>query len=184
MNATSTQQTETAVIGGGCFWCTEAVFDQLRGVQSVESGYAGGHSAHPTYEDVCGGDTGHAEVVKIVFDPAVLSFRDLLRVFFATHDPTTRNRQGNDMGTQYRSVIYCQTPQQRADATAVIEELTREKLWSNPIVTEIADATPFYPAEKYHQEYFARNGRQPYCQAVVAPKVAKFRKQFLSQLKQ
>jgi peptide-methionine (S)-S-oxide reductase len=184
MNATTTQQTEAAVIGGGCFWCTEAVFDQLRGVQSVESGYAGGHGAHPTYEDVCGGDTGHAEVVKIVFDPALLSFRDLLRVFFATHDPTTRNRQGNDVGTQYRSVIFCQTPQQRVDAVAVVDELTREKLWSDPIVTEIADATPFYPAEPYHQEYFTRNGRQPYCQAVVAPKVAKFRKQFLSQLKQ
>jgi peptide-methionine (S)-S-oxide reductase len=184
MDTTSTPNaTETAVIGGGCFWCTEAVFDQLKGVQSVETGYAGGRSANPTYEDVCGGDTGHAEVVKIVFDPAVLSFRDLLRVFFATHDPTTRNRQGNDVGTQYRSVIYSQTPQQRADATAVIAELTQGKLWRDPIVTEIADATPFYPAENYHQEYFERNSRQPYCQAVVAPKVAKFRKQFIDQLK-
>jgi peptide-methionine (S)-S-oxide reductase len=184
MNTTSTPNAaETAVIGGGCFWCTEAVFDQLKGVQSVESGYAGGRSANPTYADVCGGDSGHAEVIKIVFDPTVLSFRDLLRVFFATHDPTTRNRQGNDVGTQYRSVIYSQTPQQRADAAAVIAELTQEKLWRDPIVTEIADATPFYPAENYHQEYFERNGRQPYCQAVVAPKVAKFRKQFIDQLK-
>jgi peptide-methionine (S)-S-oxide reductase len=174
---------QTAVLGGGCFWCLEAVFDQLAGVQSVESGYAGGRAPDPSYEEVCGGSSGHAEVVKIEFDPAVLSFRDLLRVFFSIHDPTTLNRQGSDVGTQYRSVIYCQTPAQRTDANAVIEELSREKLWSQPIVTEIADTAPFYRAETYHQEYFERNGRQPYCQFVVAPKVAKFRKQYIDRLK-
>jgi peptide-methionine (S)-S-oxide reductase len=175
--------TQSAVLGGGCFWCLEAVFDQLRGVQSVESGYAGGRMPNPSYEDVCTGDTGHAEVVRIVFDPAELSFRDLLRVFFTIHDPTTKDRQGNDVGTQYRSVIFCQTPAQRADAESVIAELSREGLWSDPIVTEIADAATFFPAESYHQEYFERNGRQPYCQAVVAPKVAKFRKVFVDRLK-
>ena len=175
--------TQSAVLGGGCFWCLEAVFDQLRGVQSVESGYAGGRMPNPSYEDVCTGDTGHAEVVRIVFDPAELSFRDLLRVFFTIHDPTTKDRQGNDIGTQYRSVIFCQTPAQRADAESVIAELGREGLWSDPIVTEIADAATFFPAESYHQEYFERNGRQPYCQAVVAPKVAKFRKVFVDRLK-
>jgi peptide-methionine (S)-S-oxide reductase len=175
--------TQSAVLGGGCFWCLEAVFDQLRGVQSVESGYAGGRMPNPSYEDVCTGDTGHAEVVRIVFDPAELSFRDLLRVFFTIHDPTTKDRQGNDIGTQYRSVIFCQTPAQRADAESVIAELGREGLWSDPIVTEIADAATFFPAESYHQEYFERNGRQPYCQAVVAPKLAKFRKVFVDRLK-
>src|SRR5689334_16596213 len=158
--------TQTAVLGGGCFWCLEAVFDQLAGVQSVESGYAGGRTANPSYEAVCGGNTGHAEVVRISFDPAALSFRDLLRVFFSIHDPTTRDRQGNDIGTQYRSVIFCQTREQKNDAEAVIEELMRDKIWPGPIVTEIADAAIFYPAENYHQEYFERNGRQPYCQAV------------------
>jgi peptide-methionine (S)-S-oxide reductase len=175
--------TQSAVLGGGCFWCLEAVFDQLRGVQSVESGYAGGRMPNPSYEDVCTGDTGHAEVVRIVFDPAELSFRDLLRVFFTIHDPTTKDRQGNDVGTQYRSVIFCQTPEQRADAESVIAELTQEGLWSDPMVTEIADAAPFFPADGYHQEYFERNRRQPYCQAVVAPKVAKFRKVFVDRLK-
>ena len=175
--------TETAVLGGGCFWCLEAVFDQLKGVQSVESGYAGGRSPNPTYDEVCGGRTGHAEVVRIIFDPALLSFRDLLRVFFTIHDPTTRDRQGNDVGPQYRSVIFCQTPEQRSDAERVIAELGRDGVWRAPIVTEIAAAQTFYPAENYHQEYFERNGRQPYCQAVVAPKIAKFRKQFVDQLK-
>jgi len=175
--------TQSAVLGGGCFWCLEAVFDQLRGVQSVESGYAGGRMPNPSYEDVCTGDSGHAEVVRIVFDPAELSFRDLLRVFFTIHDPTTKDRQGNDVGTQYRSVIFCQTPAQRADAESVVAELSREGLWSDPIVTEVADAATFFPAESYHQEYFERNGRQPYCQAVVAPKIAKFRKVFVDRLK-
>lgn len=173
----------TAVFGGGCFWCTEAVFDQLRGVQSVESGYAGGRGANPSYESVCSGGTGHAEVVKVTFDPQLLSYRDLLRVFFSIHDPTTKDRQGHDVGSQYRSVIFAQTPEQRSDAAAVIAELSAERLWPAPIVTELAGAETFYPAEGYHQEYFARNGRQPYCQAVVAPKVAKFRKQYFDRLK-
>jgi peptide-methionine (S)-S-oxide reductase len=175
--------TQTAVLGGGCFWCLEAVFDQLAGVQSVESGYAGGRAGDPSYEAVCSGATGHAEVVRITFDPAVLSFRDLLRVFFSIHDPTTRDRQGSDIGTQYRSVIFCQTPEQKDDADAVVAELARDKIWPAPIVTELVDAATFYPAENYHQEYFERNGRQPYCQAVVAPKVAKFRKQYFDRLK-
>jgi peptide-methionine (S)-S-oxide reductase len=181
--ATTQPATQTAVLGGGCFWCLEAVFDQLKGVLSVESGYAGGSAPNPSYDDVCSGTTGHAEVVRIVFDPAVLSFGDLLRVFFAIHDPTTKDRQGSDIGTQYRSVIYAQTPEQRADAERVVAELGRQGLWRNPIVTEIADAATFYPAEDYHQEYFERNGRQPYCQAVVAPKVSKFRKEFIDRLK-
>ena len=175
--------TQTAVLGGGCFWCLEAVFDRLRGVQAVESGYAGGSGANPTYDEVCSGRTGHAEVVRVSFDPTVLSFRDLLKVFFAIHDPTTKDRQGNDVGTQYRSVIFPQTAEQRADAQNVIAELTRAKLWNDPIVTEVAAAAPFYPAENYHQEYFDRNGGQPYCQFVVAPKVAKFRKEFVDRLK-
>ncbi len=182
MSSASTP-TEIAVLGGGCFWCLEAVFDRLRGVHGVESGYAGGHTANPTYEDVCSGHTGHAEVVRIRFDPAVLSFRDLLRVFFAIHDPTTKDRQGNDAGTQYRSVIFAQTPEQRQDAEAVIAELAAQKRWPGPIVTELAAAAPFCPAEGYHQEYFERNGRQPYCQFVVAPKVAKFKKEFGDRLK-
>lgn len=175
--------TETALLGGGCFWCLEAVFDDLEGVLGVESGYAGGAKANPSYEEVCSGRSGHAEVVRVTFDPAVLSFADLVRVFFGIHDPTTRDRQGNDVGTQYRSVIFCATPEQRAVAEQVIAELTAAKLWRNPIVTEVAGPATFYEAEDYHQEYFARNPRQPYCQAVVAPKVAKFRKQFLDRLK-
>jgi peptide-methionine (S)-S-oxide reductase len=179
----SSTASRTAVLGGGCFWCLEAVFDRLRGVHSVESGYAGGRTANPTYEDVCSGRSGHAEVVRVTFDPAALSFRDLLKVFFAIHDPTTKDRQGSDVGTQYRSVIFCQNAEQRSDAEAVIAELTRSKLWDAPIVTEIADAAPFYAAEGYHQEYFERNRGQPYCQFVVAPKVAKFRKEFVDRLK-
>jgi peptide-methionine (S)-S-oxide reductase len=174
----------TAVLGGGCFWCLDAVFRGLAGVHEVESGYAGGAKPNPTYEEVCTGRTGHAEVVRVTFDPAVVSFRDLLTVFFTIHDPTTRDRQGNDVGTQYRSVIFCQTPEQRADAQAVIADLTAQRLFGAPIVTEIADAATFYPAERYHQDYFERNGRQPYCMAVVAPKVAKFRKAFAGRLKQ
>jgi peptide-methionine (S)-S-oxide reductase len=172
-----------AVLGGGCFWCLDAVFRGLDGVTSVESGYAGGPDPNPTYEAVCTGRTGHAEVVKVTFDPAALTFRDLLTVFFTIHDPTTRDRQGNDVGTQYRSVIFCQTPEQRSDAEAVIADLTAQKLWHDPIVTQIADAAPFFPAETYHQDYFERNSRQPYCAAVVAPKVAKFRKAFADRLK-
>jgi peptide-methionine (S)-S-oxide reductase len=175
--------TETAILGGGCFWCLEAVFLELSGVLSVESGYAGGHTIDPTYEDVCSGRTGHAEVVRVVFDPSLLSFRDLLGVFFAIHDPTTPNRQGNDVGTQYRSVIFCRTPEQRAVAERTIRELDAAGLWRAPIVTEVAGDLPFHAAERYHQLYFARNGAQPYCQVVVAPKVAKFRKQFVERLK-
>ena len=180
---TSDSKRSTAVLGGGCFWCLDAVFRELDGVESVESGYAGGRNANPSYEEVCGGRTGHAEVVRLTFDPAVISYRDLLRVFFTIHDPTTLNRQGNDVGTQYRSVIFCETPEQRDDAKAVIDELRAEGLWRDPVVTEIADKAAFYPAESYHQDYFERNGRQPYCAFVVAPKVAKFRKAFADRLK-
>jgi peptide-methionine (S)-S-oxide reductase len=180
---TTTQPpTQTAVLGGGCFWCLEAVFDQLKGVLSVESGYAGGRIPNPSYDDVCSGSTGHAEVVRVEFDPAVLSYGDLLRVFFSIHDPTTKDRQGNDIGTQYRSVIVAQTPAQRAEAERIVDELGREGLWRDRIVTEIVDAAPFYPGEDYHQRYFERNGRQPYCQAVVAPKLAKFRKEYFDRL--
>jgi len=174
---------ETAVLGGGCFWCLDAVFRELAGVTSIESGYAGGRTPHPTYEAVCRGDTGHAEVVRVSFDSAVLSYRDLLRVFFTIHDPTTRDRQGNDVGTQYRSVIFAQRDAQRADAKAVIDELEAAHVWPDPIVTELAGAGTFYPAEAYHQDYFERNGGQPYCAYVVAPKVAKFRKAYAERLK-
>ena len=174
---------ETAVLGGGCFWCLDAVFRELEGVVSVESGYAGGAGAKPTYEEVCGGRTGHAEVVRVVFDPSVLSFRDLLGVFFSIHDPTTKNRQGNDVGTQYRSAIFAQTPEQRRVAETLVRELDAGKLWQAPIVTEIADAPTFWPAEAYHQDYFTNNARQPYCMGVVAPKVAKFRKSHFDRLK-
>jgi peptide-methionine (S)-S-oxide reductase len=173
-----------ATLAGGCFWCLEAVYDGMKGVLSVESGYMGGRAANPTYEQVCGGDTGHAEVVRVTFDPAIVSFKELLEVFFVIHDPTTLNRQGNDAGTQYRSAIFYHTPRQKADAEEVIARLGAAKLWSGPIVTELTPATTFYMAEGYHQEYFARNPYQPYCQAVVAPKVAKFRKHFLEKLKQ
>ena len=174
---------ETAVLGGGCFWCLDAVFRELEGVESVESGYAGGAPARPTYEAVCGGRTGHAEVVRVVYDPAVITFRDLLGVFFAIHDPTTKDRQGHDVGTQYRSVIFAQTPEQRRSAEALVRDLDAQKLWRAPIVTEIADAATFWPAEAYHQDYFANNPAQPYCMGVVAPKVAKFRKSHFDRLK-
>lgn len=174
---------ETATLAGGCFWCLEAVYDGMKGVAAVESGYMGGRAADPTYEQVCGGGTGHAEVVRIAFDPAVVSFKELLEVFFVIHDPTTLNRQGNDVGTQYRSAIFYHSPQQKADAEETIARLDAAKLWSGPIVTEVTPAGIFYMAEGYHQEYFARNPRQPYCQAVVVPKVAKFRKRFLERLK-
>jgi len=174
---------EIATLAGGCFWCLEAVYDGMKGVESVESGYMGGQVPNPTYEQVCGGDTGHAEVVRVTFDPAAVLFKDLLEVFFVIHDPTTLNRQGNDAGTQYRSAIFYHTPQQKADAEELIAHLDAAKLWNGPIVTEVTPATVFHVAEGYHQEYFARNPRQPYCQAVVAPKVAKFRKHFLEKLK-
>ena len=176
--------TEVATLAGGCFWCLEAVFDQFQGVESVESGYMGGDSPNPGYEAVCTGRTGHAEVVRVTFDPAVLGFRDLLAVFFTIHDPTTRDRQGNDVGSQYRSAIFFHSPEQERAAREVIAKLSAEKLWANPIVTEVAPASTFWQAEDYHQEYFARVGSQnPYCSFVVEPKVAKFRKHFFDRLK-
>jgi peptide-methionine (S)-S-oxide reductase len=174
---------EQATFGGGCFWCLEAVFQQLRGVETVESGYAGGSVPDPTYKAVCRGDTGHVEVVRVTFDPAVISYSELLEVFFAVHDPTTPNRQGNDVGTQYRSAVFYETPEQKAAAEAVIAGLTAEKVWPNPIVTEVAPLTRFYPAEDYHQNYYRSNPAQPYCALVVGPKVAKTRKAFADKLK-
>ncbi len=176
--------TETATLAGGCFWCLEAVYDQLSGVQGVESGYMGGQTQNPSYEDICTGETGHAEVVRIAFDPAVVGFRDLLAVFFTIHDPTTLNRQGNDAGTQYRSAIFFHSPEQELAARETIARLAAEKLWADPIVTEVVPASTFWQAEDYHQEYFERVGsRNPYCTMVVEPKVAKFRKHFLDRLK-
>ena len=175
---------EVATLAGGCFWCLEAVYDQLKGVEAVESGYMGGKTLNPTYEDICTGDTGHAEVIRITYDPAVVSFRDLLEVFFVIHDPTTPNRQGNDTGTQYRSGIFYHSPEQKQIAEAVIANIGAAGIWSAPIVTEVTAASTFYEAEDYHQEYFARTGdRNPYCSFVVAPKVAKFRKHFIDRLK-
>ncbi len=174
---------QTATLAGGCFWCLEAVFDELRGVESVESGYSGGSVANPSYHDVCTGRTGHAEATQIKFDPAVISYRDLLNVFFAVHDPTTLNRQGNDVGTQYRSAIFYHNEAQKAEAEQLIGELNAQHIWDKPIVTEVAKFDKFYAAEDYHQEYFAKNPYQPYCVAVVAPKVSKFRKHFIDRLK-
>jgi peptide-methionine (S)-S-oxide reductase len=175
--------TEIATLGGGCFWCLEAVFEQLQGVVKVESGYAGGNTGNPTYHDVCEGDTGHAEVVQVTFDPAVVSYREILDVFFATHDPTTLNRQGNDVGTQYRSVIFYHSAEQKRTAEEKVAQLTADEVFEGPIVTEVAPLDRFYKAEGYHQGYFRTNPAQPYCQFVVSPKVAKFRKQFAQRLK-
>ncbi len=175
--------TEVATLGGGCFWCLEAVYEQLRGVESVVSGYAGGHVPNPTYEQVCGKDTGHAEVIQVTFDPAAVSYREVLEVFFATHDPTTKDRQGNDVGPQYRSVVFYHTDGQKRVAEELIAELAAERVWPNPIVTEVVPFTAFYPAERYHQGYYRANPAQPYCTFVVAPKVAKFRKKFAAKLK-
>jgi peptide-methionine (S)-S-oxide reductase len=172
-----------AVFGGGCFWCTEAVFDELRGVHSVVSGYAGGTMKNPTYEQVCMGTTGHAEVIKIDFDPAEVAFGDLLTVFFATHDPTTLNRQGNDAGTQYRSAIFYANEQQRGEAEAFIKELNEAKTFKNPIVTTLEPLTDFYPAEDYHQKFYVNNPYQPYCQYTIPPKLSKLHKQFSALLK-
>ena len=174
---------EIATLAGGCFWCLEAVYDQAKGVSSVESGYMGGKNSDPTYEQVCSGRTGHAEVVRIAFAPAAISFRELLEIFFVIHDPTTLNRQGNDVGTQYRSAIFYHSPEQKKTAEEVIAAFTKDKVYENPIVTEVVPATTFYAAEDYHQEYFARNPLQGYCTYVVGPKVAKFRKQFAAKLK-
>ena len=176
-------KTEVATLAGGCFWCLEAVFDDLNGVISVESGYSGGKTPNPTYQSVCTGMTGHAEVVQVTFDPEVISFTDLLHVFFTIHDPTTLNRQGADAGTQYRSAIFHHSPEQKAAAEQVIAEITAEKLWDDPIVTQVAPFDKFYVAEDYHQEYYARNPFQPYCRAVIAPKVTKFRAKYFDRLK-
>ena len=177
------QQTAVAVFGGGCFWCTEAVFDELRGVKSVVSGYAGGTTKSPTYEQVSSGKTGHAEAIKIEFDPAQISFRDLMTVFFATHDPTTLNRQGNDVGTQYRSAIFFTDDQQKAEAASFIKELEVAKTFKNSIVTSLEPFTDFYPAEDYHQKFYANNPYQPYCRYSIPPKLNKLHKQFSTLLK-
>ena len=174
---------ETATLAGGCFWCLEAVYDQMKGVASVESGYTGGHVDHPNYEAVCGGSTGHAEAVRITFDPALVTYRELLEVFFVIHDPTTLNRQGHDIGTQYRSAIFYHSAEQKQVAEEVIASFSKEQIYSNPIVTEVVPAATWYEAEPYHQEYFARNPYQGYCTAVVGPKVMKFRQRFSDRLK-
>lgn len=174
---------ETATLAAGCFWCIEAVFDDLKGVEDVVSGYSGGHTENPTYRQVCEGTTGHAEVAQIKFDPSLISFKDVLRVFFSVHDPTTLNRQGADVGTQYRSAIFYHNEDQKRDAEEVIKEITNEGVYDAPIVTEVTPFEKFWPAEDYHQEYFANNPNVPYCAAVVAPKVAKFRRKFVDKLK-
>lgn len=179
----SEKTNEVAILAGGCFWCIEAVFLDVAGVSAAQSGYIGGHLDAPSYERVCDGDTGHAEAVRIEFDPAVIAYSDLLDIFFAIHDPTTPNRQGNDVGTQYRSAIFTTSPEQDAIARAMIAQLAFEGAFDAPIVTEVEPAGTFWPAEPYHDNYFARNGRQPYCQFVVAPKVAKFRKVFAERRK-
>jgi peptide-methionine (S)-S-oxide reductase len=176
-------RTEIATLGGGCFWCLEAVYDELRGVQQVESGYSGGEVPDPTYRQVCTGTTGHAEVVQVTFDPEVVSFREILEVYFTIHDPTTLNRQGADVGPQYRSAIFYHDEDQRRVAEQVISDLEAEGVWDDPIVTEVTPFDTYYVAEDYHQEYYRNNGYQPYCQVVIAPKVAKFRKQYLERLK-
>ena len=174
---------EVATVGGGCFWCIEAIFSELAGVEKVESGYAGGVVPNPTYEQVCEGRTGHAEVVQVTFDPGILSYKDLLRIFFTVHDPTTPNRQGADVGTNYRSVIFYHSERQKQEASEVIREVTEAKIWKHPIVTQLEPIQQFYKAELYHQEYFRNNPRQPYCQIVIAPKVRKFREHYEQKLK-
>jgi peptide-methionine (S)-S-oxide reductase len=180
---TNSQANEVITVGGGCFWCTEAVFEQLKGAETVESGYSGGTVPNPTYEQVSSGDTGHAEVSQITFDPGVVSLKVILEVFFTVHDPTTLDRQGNDVGTQYRSVIFYRNDEQKAVAKQVIKEIAAAKIWDGQIVTQLSPFKAFYKAEDYHQEYFKLHGRQPYCQMVIAPKVAKFREHFRSLLK-
>jgi peptide-methionine (S)-S-oxide reductase len=174
---------ETATIGGGCFWCTEAVFDAVIGVEDVVSGYAGGHTKNPTYQEVCSETTGHAEVIQLKFNPAEISYKEILEIFFGTHDPTTLNRQGNDIGSSYRSVVFYHSEEQKETIGEVIREITDEGVFDDPIVTEVTAFTNFYPAEDYHQNYFENNPNQPYCAAVVAPKVSKFRQKFLAKLK-
>lgn len=175
---------EIGTLAGGCFWCLEATFERLQGVVRVISGYAGGHVANPSYSQVCAGTTGHAEAVQITFDPRVISFRELLEVFFSIHDPTTPNCQGADVGTQYRSAIFYHTPEQEVEAEGMIRELEASAVWDQPIVTEVRPFTAFYPAEEYHQQYYRKNPEQAYCQVVIAPKLAKFRKKFVAKLKE
>jgi peptide-methionine (S)-S-oxide reductase len=174
---------EVATLGGGCFWCLEAVFLEVQGVESATSGYSGGSIIDPTYEQVCGGKTGHAEVVQVVFDPAIVPYGDLLKIFFSIHDPTSLNRQGADVGTQYRSAIFFHSQEQKSNAEEVISELNQAGIWKKAIVTEVVEFADFYPAEEYHTNYFQRNSRQPYCQVVISPKLSKFRKQYTTKLK-
>ena len=174
---------EVATLGGGCFWCTEAVFEEIQGVEGVVSGYAGGEVENPTYRQICTGRTGHAEVVQVTFDPDVISYREILQIFFTTHDPTTLNRQGADAGTQYRSVVFYHSDEQKRIAEEVIQTFEDENVWDDPIVTQVEPLPTFYRAEAYHQDYFAQNPNQPYCQAVIAPKVSKLRRQYLEKLK-
>ena len=183
MESNGSSRTEVATLGGGCFWCLEAVYQELRGVEKVESGYSGGDVPNPTYRQVCSETTGHAEVVQVTFDPDEVSYRDILEVYFTIHDPTTLNRQGADVGTQYRSVIFYHTEGQKRTAEEVISEIEAEGIWNSSIVTEVVPFDEFYVAEDYHQDYFRNNGFQPYCQVIIAPKVAKFRKQHLERLK-
>jgi len=180
---TSSKEREVATLGGGCFWCTEAIFDQLKGVEKVESGYSGGKVPNPSYEDVCTGNTGHAESIQITFNPKQISFKEILQIFFTTHDPTTLNKQGADVGTQYRSAIFYHNPDQEAVAKEVIKETNAAKVWKKQIVTEVAPFKAFYKAEDYHQEYFKNNSRQPYCQVVIAPKIVKLREHYREKLK-
>jgi len=182
MTATD-RSTETATLGGGCFWCTEAVFSELQGVERVEPGYAGGTTVNPSYEQVCTGRTGHAEVVQVTFDPRVISYHDLLSIFFTVHDPTTLNRQGADVGTQYRSVVFYHDAAQKATAEAVVREVDATKIWRHQLVTQLVPFSAFYPAEEYHHDYFRRNPSGGYCQMVIAPKVAKFRAHYADRLK-
>ncbi|HEX8476033.1 MAG TPA: peptide-methionine (S)-S-oxide reductase MsrA [Pyrinomonadaceae bacterium] len=183
-NVNAPQRMEVATLGGGCFWCVEAVFDELKGVERVESGYSGGQVENPSYRQVCAGTTGHAEVIQITFDPQVVTFREILEIFFTVHNPTTLNRQGADVGTQYRSVIFYHDETQRAIAQEVINEINAAKTWDAPVVTEVAPFEKFYEAEDYHQEYFRMHGTEPYCQMVIAPKMSKFREHYRERLKQ
>jgi peptide-methionine (S)-S-oxide reductase len=177
------EPTRTATVAGGCFWCTEAVFSELEGVESVLPGYTGGTAPHPTYEEVCTGRTGHAEAVEVSYRPDRISYRDLLVIFFTTHDPTTKDRQGNDVGTQYRSAVFYRTPEEKATAEAVVAELEEERVFRRPVVTEIVPFTEFFPAEEYHRQYYRRNPEKGYCQAVIAPKLSKFRKEHADRLR-
>jgi peptide-methionine (S)-S-oxide reductase len=181
--SSNTSNLQVTTLGGGCFWCTEAAFDELKGILKVESGYSGGHVKNPSYSDVCSGDTGHAEVVQVTFNPKDISFKEILQIFFTIHDPTTLNRQGADEGTQYRSVILYHNPEQKSIAEETIKELEAAKLWRNHVVTEVAPFEEFFKAEDYHQEYFRRNSRAPYCQAVISPKIMKLREHYRERLK-